>query len=190
MIEWVSTGVLIFTLLAILSVRRDYRRRTQLSPLSVTLVWTTYLAHAATVIWASLAATWPLAIPRTFAWILGPALAAAGLILLILAIWQFRSLQRMSGVETDALITGGIYSWSRNPQNVGWWLALLGIGILGRSGLALVLVIAFALLVHLYIVKLEEPYLESIYGAEYRHYLDETARYFGTASMKEKDALE
>ncbi len=162
---------------ALLSVRRDYGGREKLSARSVVLVWAVYLLHAAVVSWASLSGVWPLPIPPPAATALGLLTAAAGLALLSLAIWQFRSLQRMSGVETDDLITGRIYSWSRNPQNLGWGLALLGIAILGRSGLALPLVGAFALLVHGYIVRLKEPHLEDLHGEQYCVYLGQTGRY-------------
>jgi hypothetical protein len=106
MIESASAGILIVTLLAVFSVRRNNRRQAQLYALSVALVWIAYLGHAITVIWASLVAAWPLPIPRLVAVILG-----TGLALLVLAIWQFRSMQRMSSLEVDTLITGGDYRW-------------------------------------------------------------------------------
>lgn len=70
---------------------------------------------------------------------------------------EFRSLRKMSGLETSKLITTGIYRYSRNPQYTGWFLALLGISIMGRSGLALLLTIILIVGIHLYNVKLEEP---------------------------------
>lgn len=56
---------------------------------------------------------------------------------------EFRSLQRVSGRRMDQLITTGIFRWSRNPQNVGWALALFGLAIAGRSGAALLLAALF-----------------------------------------------
>ena len=110
-------------------------------------------------------------------WLTIPAdtvLVLVGITITTIAILNIRTFQRMSGLQTDKLITDGIYAWSRNPQNLGWGLAMFGIAIIGHFGLALLLSALFGLAVHLYIVVLEEPYLESIYG-EYRA---KAARYF------------
>jgi protein-S-isoprenylcysteine O-methyltransferase Ste14 len=53
--------------------------------------------------------------------------------IITIAILNFRTFQRMSGLQMDQLITDGIYTWSRNPQNLGWGVALFGISL--KSGL-------------------------------------------------------
>jgi len=80
-----------------------------------------------------------------------------GLIIMLAGMLEFRSLRKMSGLETSKLITTGIYRYSRSPQYTSWFLALLGISIMGRSGLALLLTIILIVGIHLYNVKLEEP---------------------------------
>ena len=83
----------------------------------------------------------------------------------------------MSGVQVDSLITDDIFAWSRNPQNVGWGLVLLGIALVGRSGAALLLTAVFWLATHLYLVGHKEPQLERAFGAAYRRYLARTSCY-------------
>ena len=56
---------------------------------------------------------------------------------------------------------------------------LLGISFMGRSGLAFAFTVVFAIVIHLYTTRLAEPYLERLYGEEYRRYKSRTARYFG-----------
>jgi len=166
------------TLAAIMVVRSDYNNRKVLTNSTTVLVWIAYLFHAIVVLWAAGLNAWALGLSN---WLVIPAgviLILVGIAIITTAILNFRSFQRMSGLQTDKLITGGIYAWSRNPQNLGWELALLGIAILGRSGLALLLFALFGLAVHFYIVVLEEPYLENIYGETYREYRAKTARYF------------
>jgi len=167
------------TLAAIMTVRSDYNNREVLTNSTTVLVWIAYLFHAGVVLWAAALNAWALSLSNWLAIPAGTILILAGITVTTIAILNFRTFQRMSGLQTDKLITGGIYAWSRNPQNLGWGFALFGIAIIGRSGLALLLSALFGLAVYLYIVFLEEPYLENIYGQTYREYRAKTARYFG-----------
>ncbi|MCP2520558.1 phosphatidylethanolamine N-methyltransferase family protein [SCandidatus Aminicenantes bacterium Aminicenantia_JdfR_composite] len=102
-----------------------------------------------------------------------------GLTITLAGMIEFRSLKRINGLDSSTLITTGIYKWSRNPQYMGWSLTLLGISIMGKSGLALLLTTVLIISVHLYNIKLEEPHLERIFGKEYYHYKLNTPRYIG-----------
>ncbi len=161
-------------------VRRDYRQRRPLKGAPVAVVWAAYLVHAGVTAWFAWSAPagrlgWP-AVP---AWMLGGFLIGVGVTFAAESIATFRSFERMSGLDTSQLVTGGIYAFSRNPQNLGWALALLGVAVVGRSPWALVLVALFVLVVHVYIVALEEPYLEGVYSEAYRRYRQRTSRYLG-----------
>jgi protein-S-isoprenylcysteine O-methyltransferase Ste14 len=92
---------------------------------------------------------------------------------------QFRSFRKISGLDTSELVTTGIYKWSRNPLYTGWFIWLLGISVLGQSGLALLLTGVFIIGIHLYNILLEEPYLERIFGEEFLSYKSKTPRYLG-----------
>jgi len=56
---------------------------------------------------------------------------------------------------------------------------LLGISLLGQSGLALLLAGVFIIGIHLYNILLEEPCVERIFGGEFRSYKSKTSRYLG-----------
>ena len=111
--------------------------------------------------------------------IVGVSLLLGGTILTLVGVFEFHSLRKISGLEISRLITTGIYGWSRNPQFLGFYPALLGISIIGRSGYALLLTIIAIVYCHYYIVRVEEPYLERIFGEEYVTYKSKTPRYFG-----------
>lgn len=84
----------------------------------------------------------------------------------------------MSALETGQLVKTGPYRYSRNPQIVGWGLALLGGAIAGRSAKALMLV-GFFVVVHRLHTPTEERHLERTFGEEYRRYRDAAPRFLG-----------
>ena len=172
----VSLGL---TLWAIMAVRSDYAKRQILTNFTTVLVWVAYLFHAGVVMWAASINTWIVGLPKWLTIPAGTILVLFGVAIITIAILNFRTFQRMSGLQTDRLITDGIYAWSRNPQNLGWGLALFGIALIGRSGFALLLSGLFGIAVHIYIAAMEEPYLERIYGDTYQRYQAKTARYLG-----------
>lgn len=67
----------------------------------------------------------------------------------------------------------------RGIGRAGWFLVLLDVAVIGRSAGAILLVALFALTLHFYIVYVEEPYLEEVFGDAYRRYRSTTPRYLG-----------
>ncbi len=128
---------------------------------------------------AALLGIWLMPVNEAAALAAGALIFIVGVILLPMGMVEFHSLRRSTGQDISKLITSGIYRWSRNPQFVGWFLMLLGISIAGRSGFALALTMVFAVILHLYTTRLAEPYLEHLYGEEYRRYMASAPRYIG-----------
>ncbi|NJE09006.1 isoprenylcysteine carboxylmethyltransferase family protein [Thermococcus sp. M39] len=182
-----ALGVVFFLFLSLYSwfgIKRAYEDGKTL-PLHVSaVIWIGDTLHFILVLWASLRGLWLMPINATAALVGGSVLAVVGLVVMLLGMLEFRSFKRMSGLDSSKLITTGIYRYSRNPQYIGWFLALIGISIMGRSLLALLLTVALLIGLHLYNVKLEEPYLERIFGEEYRRYKENTPRYFGMFKRK------
>lgn len=157
---------------------REYERLHRLSPTTIVAAWLLHALHAGFVGVAAWHSAWPLPVGRTLAVALGSALLAQGLGFVIAAATGFRSIRRLAGARTDRLVVAGVYRYSRNPQSVGWMLALGGIALLGRSGLALLLVLLFWGIFWIY-ADMEERHLERVLGDEYRRYRDATPRYLG-----------
>lgn len=172
-------GLLVSGVFLVWKVRAEYASRQKLAPATAVAVWVWYALHAALTVYAAWRSVWPLAFNRLPAVVAGGLLSIAGLSVAVAGILQLRSLQRMSGRATDQLVTSGIYRWSRNPQNAGWFLVLLGVAVIGRSAGAILLTVLFALTLHFYIVYVEEPYLEEVFGDAYRRYRATTPRYLG-----------
>jgi protein-S-isoprenylcysteine O-methyltransferase Ste14 len=157
---------------------REYEHPGRLSLTTVVATWLLHLLHATLVSLAAWHSTWTLPIGGTLALALGVALLAQGLGFAIAAAVGFGSVQRLAGTETDRLVCSGVYRYSRNPQSVGWMLALGGIAVLGRSGLALLLLLLFWGIFLIY-AGMEERHLERVFGEEYRRYRERTPRYLG-----------
>ncbi len=182
MLEMVMVGVVILLFgLAVFLVRGEYRAGGALHRPTVAVVWAAYLFHAGVTVWfAWTAPLGRLELPSVPFIMVGALLALSGVTAAGAAIVTFRTFQRMSGLDTSRLIDHGIYGHSRNPQNLGWGLVLLGLALAGRSPAALGLVMVFGLVIHGYIVTLEEPYLESVFGEGFREYRRRVPRYTGT----------
>jgi len=180
-VDWLAVTIAVVCALGawcILRVRREYLERDRLSAPSVIGVWVLYLGHFAVTLVAAATSRWPMPLHESIAVSGGILLLAVGGFLFLAGIVSFRSFRRMSGMDTGSLVTIGAYRWSRNPQNVGWALFLVGVALLGRSALALLLAAAFWGSFRAY-VPAEEKFLERIFGAEYRDYRARSHRYLG-----------
>jgi protein-S-isoprenylcysteine O-methyltransferase Ste14 len=69
-----------------------------------------------------------------------------------------------------ALVTTGIYRWTRNPIYLAFFLVYVGIGIIVRNPWILMLVLPLAVIVRYGVVAREEAYLERRFGDSYRDY--------------------
>ena len=173
-------GVFVILALYVFPVIRDAYDRGEPFPKRLLPLWYAMWAfHHVPVALASLAGVWPLPLSSWVAPVAAAAALASGIAAMLLGLARLGSYARSTGQDTSQLITAGIYRWSRNPQVVGWFMLLLGISIAGRSGLAFLLTGVFALVLHAYTVRLEEPYLDRVYGEQFRRYKAATPRYLG-----------
>lgn len=175
-VQFASMGALAAWVLQ--RVEQDYEQKGRLSRGSSALVWVLYLMHVGLTVSASLRPSRPLSVDRKTASALGASAAVSGLALCAAGIREFRSFRQMSALETGQLVKTGPYRYSRNPQVVGWGLALLGTALAGRSAKALILM-GFFFVVHRLHAPIEERHLERTFGEEYRRYNSEVPRFLG-----------
>lgn len=138
-----------------------------------------YLLHAGLTIYSAARSRRRLPLGRAAGVTAGMTSTLAGLWLYAAGVRQFQSFVQVSGLEEGKLVTGGIYRYSRNPQIVGWGLALLGAALAGRSSRSLSLVAAYFLVHRLYF-PVEERELERAFGEEYRRYKENVPRFLGS----------
>lgn len=77
----------------------------------------------------------------------------------------------------DGLVTGGIYQWSRNPQNA-MLIVVYGALALASDSRPTMLLCGAMMAVYALMVLAEEPWLKSIYGDAYTRYCNEIPRFF------------
>jgi protein-S-isoprenylcysteine O-methyltransferase Ste14 len=72
--------------------------------------------------------------------------------------------------ESTALVTEGVFSFSRNPMYTGMVFALTGLAIILNGIPAWLVVVAFFAIIYFYFIKNEEALMEATFGNEYIEY--------------------
>ncbi len=105
---------------------------------------------------------------------------AAGTAIYLWCLWHFAFFGRGTPSAIDApkkLVVRGLYKYIRNPMYVGVLTAILGWGILYRSGTLLGYAALLWICFQLFIVFYEEAHLRKIFGSEYDEYCTRVNRW-------------
>ena len=116
----------------------------------------------------------------SLAWqLLGGALILAGLGLLVFANGLFT--RAGTGVipfrNVSALVTSGIYQYTRNPMYLGMFVVLLGCALTVGATTALLVPPIFAVIVELRFIRAEEAMLRGIFPQDYPAYCERVRRW-------------
>lgn len=110
--------------------------------------------------------------PGAFRYGLGGLLVVLGLAVVTVALRAFR--RAGTNVETPkptiALVTDGVYAWSRNPMYVALALLFAGIAVLANSGWLAAFWVVYVGVLRVGVIAAEERYLEGKFGDRYRAY--------------------
>jgi protein-S-isoprenylcysteine O-methyltransferase Ste14 len=118
-------------------------------------------------------------LPRRLALTVGPALVVCGLAAGLLAL---REMHR-AGTSVDpyepatAVVTEGLYRFTRNPIYVGFTLVYVGISALARTLTPVMLLPAVFAIMRRGVIEREERYLERKFGEEYLEYKGRVRRW-------------
>jgi protein-S-isoprenylcysteine O-methyltransferase Ste14 len=110
--------------------------------------------------------------------LIGALIVLAGLVIFALALWSFADSWRI-GIDRNtpgALVTSGIFAWTRNPIYIALDSIFSGTFLLQGRTIFLLLALGLTALLH-YQVRREEAFLTSVYGDTYREYCARVGRY-------------
>ena len=78
---------------------------------------------------------------------------------------------------TDALVTHGLYSWSRNPIYIALTIFYVGLSIALTTGWALLFLPVVIVVMQQGVIEREEAYLEQEFGTPYLEYKNKVPRW-------------
>lgn len=129
--------------------------------------------------WAGAADPWNLSFGGAWADFVGGLLVGAGLLLMLLAVTEMR--RRRTTViphrEAEALVTTGLFRFSRNPIYLGDLLVLAGFILRWDAPIALPLVPLFAWVIERRFILPEEARLRRRFHADFARYCAATRRW-------------
>ncbi|WP_417488414.1 PEMT/PEM2 family methyltransferase [Maricaulis sp.] len=157
--------------------RREFERQGKWTP--ATASWSGGVMHGQALATLALAivdrgSLWPVTAVSLAA---GGLLLSAGAGVIAAGRIAYGSQKRVYGLLEDRLIEGGIYRFSRNPQYVGYAAMFFGAAAAAGSILALTSSALFALIIHVFITRVEEPHLDRVFAAAYADYRARIRRY-------------
>ena len=79
--------------------------------------------------------------------------------------------------ESTALVTDGVFRFSRNPMYTGMILALIGTALLANSLFAWLILIPFVAIIRGFFISNEERLMEETFGEEYLSYKGSVRRW-------------
>jgi protein-S-isoprenylcysteine O-methyltransferase Ste14 len=79
--------------------------------------------------------------------------------------------------ESNALITTGVYRFSRNPMYLGFVLVLLGMALLLAALSPFIIILIFGIVMDQLFIRVEERMLAEKFGGQWNNYRAETRKW-------------
>jgi len=159
-------------------IKKDYKKRMRLSPVSYLLEILVFAIHA-NLIYLTLPTRWPNfpQLPENTAIkIVSIILFGIGIIGLLIS-WFSLGTKPSLGQDKNILRTDGLYKYSRNPQLVGYGLMLASFTIMFFSYLVIIWFLLY-IVASYFMVKSEEEFLKQKYKEDYKEYCRQVPRIF------------
>jgi len=107
---------------------------------------------------------------------------AAGIAIAVAGVIQFRrshtTVNPMTPERTSALVSSGIYRYTRNPMYLGMALAYATVALMFNALWPLLLLVPVLVVIRYYVIGREERYLAQRFGQPYLDYCTRVRRWF------------
>lgn len=167
-----------------IQIRRDYQYKGKLS-LFTSFLELAFFAFHANMMYVFIPVSWSKLPPLSnhpfwhfvslLAIVIGLIIVGASMIPL--------GFKRTMGLKPSRLKTNGLYSFSRNPQVIGYSLLLIGYIISYFNFYSIGWLVLFGINIH-WMVLSEEEYLKKKYGLAYDEYMLKVPRYLSVRSFR------
>jgi len=151
-------------------IKRDYTKHKKLSPVSILLELLVFAIHANSI-YIFLPTEWPNLphLPENKVLIIISTIILSSGIIILFYSWLNLGTKPSLGLDKNKLISKGFYSYSRNPQLLGYGLILITFVILYFSWLILFWLLQY-ILISYFMIKTEEEFLRQKYKEKYTDY--------------------
>jgi protein-S-isoprenylcysteine O-methyltransferase Ste14 len=112
---------------------------------------------------------------------------AVGIVIYVWCVWHFALTGRGTPAPIDApkrLVVQGLYRYVRNPMYIGVLLVIVGWAVFFWSGQILVYGLAVGMVIHWFVVCVEEPLLLRQFGEAYARYCEAVGRWVPQVGCK------
>jgi len=105
---------------------------------------------------------------------------AGGFAIMLTAVGLFKkaNTEARPWKTSTALVTDGVYRWTRNPMYLGMALIYLGFAVCADSLVSLLLLVPLIFWITRNVIEREEAYMTAKFGDEYRAYRERVGRWF------------
>jgi protein-S-isoprenylcysteine O-methyltransferase Ste14 len=111
--------------------------------------------------------------------VIGGVVIVVGLVLLVIAGGLFRraGTDLIPFRNVSALVTDGVYRYTRNPMYLGMALVLLGCALTVGAAYALIVPVVFAVIIEVRFIRPEEAMLHELFPVEFPAYCTRVRRW-------------
>lgn len=114
-------------------------------------------------------------------WLIGALCVVFGVAIAVVSVGKFRqhktTITPLHPETTTALVTSGLYGYTRNPMYLGMAFCIAGIGVGLGSLLTLVVLPIFVWIITHRQILAEEQALNELFGKKYRNYMAKVRRW-------------
>ena len=140
-----------------------------------------YVLLAGALMWFIARSSFALRIDVPWEQYVAAIVAVAAIAIDVMAIWHFRqsktTINPLNPTKSSALVTHGIYRYTRNPMYVGMLLLLVAWALLLESVTSLLVVPAFVFTLTMMQIRPEEAAMRSLFPGEYDDYCRRVRRW-------------